>query len=476
VSSASSRRIFFAVVIIGVSAYAALIVRNISFNVGGADSSGYLGEAKMFAEGRLRIPIDPLRELAIGPKFAPVFTPLGFSWTSTDHMVPLYPPGLPLHFAAAGIVFGWDRAPFYVSPIFTLLTIAAIYFLAREAGLDRWFSIGAAAIFAAIPVVISTSLQPLSDNVATFWAVLAILFAYRRWPVPAGVAFAIGVWVRPTNLLLALPLAFALRWQWRSLLLAAAGALPLGRALMWMNFRMFGSPFTTGYGRVTDVVDWNVLRTCSMHHLGWIAKTLTPLVPVATLLAVFDRKISRWTRVTLFAWFVVFIAFYSVYNVCQDWWDMRFVLPGIPAAIIATVLVLQRFPKAIAALLMVALVMAPAMMSRRLSATGFGRAESFWPATIAWAEPQLPKRAVVISGIYSGPFYYYAKRFTARHDMMDSDTYQLLRAYAGVANLPWYAMISADADLKPDQFLAKYPGNWTKIDQYRDCTLWRLDE
>ena len=478
------RIIVAALVTLAAAAYWSLIARNISFAVGGSDSSGYMSEARMFASGRLSIPVDPVRALKISSEYTPIFVPIGFRPASGARMVPSYPPGLPIHFAVAGMIGGWERAPFYVGPIFAMLTLVVLFLLARELGLEPWLSLAAVVIFAAIPIVISSAVQPLSDVVATFWAVLAVWLALRsggQAPSPvlsvlAGVAFAIGVWVRPTNLLIALPLAFAFHWRWRHLAWAAVGAIPLGLVLMWLNARLFGSAFATGYGTVGQVIDWAALRRCPAHHFRWIATTLTPIVPVASILMIFDRRIDKWARALLPIWFGVFLAFYSIYGICSDWWDMRFLLPGIPALILGTLLLLRRLPIGITALLVLAMIITPALTSKKLGVTGFDEAEAFWPATIKWAEPQLPKRAVVISGIYSGPFYFYAQRFTARWDLLDTDTYQLLRAYAANASLPWYAVTSEVADIKPEDFPKKYPGNWKQLGTYRDVTLWRLDE
>ena len=86
-------------------------------------------------------------------------------------------------------------------------------------------------------------------------------------------------------------------------------------------------------------------------------------------------------------------------------------------------------------------------------------------------------RAVVfVSEIYSDPFWHHPQRFIARWDLLDTDTYQLLRAYAANANLPWYAVTSEVADIKPEDFPRKYPGNLAQLGTHRDVTVWRLDE
>src|SRR5205814_8950768 len=129
------------------------------------------------------------------------------------------------------------------------------YVLGRQLGLSHLASAAGSVILAACPVFLMYSAQPMSDVVATFWtlAALSAAVASDRRPLfasLAGAAFAVSVCVRPSNLLLAIPLAFALRGlsSPRKLILAAAAALPFGIALMLWNNALYGSPFTTGYG------------------------------------------------------------------------------------------------------------------------------------------------------------------------------------------------------------------------------------
>ena len=84
----------------------------------------------------------------------------------------------------------------------------------------------------------------------------AIVFALRSLRKPslayaAGIAFGIGVAVRPTNILLAIPLAIAMRFRWKIIARAIAGAIPIAIALMIFNAIVYGNPLTTGYGNVS---------------------------------------------------------------------------------------------------------------------------------------------------------------------------------------------------------------------------------
>ncbi|HKO58570.1 MAG TPA: hypothetical protein VJ276_22075 [Thermoanaerobaculia bacterium] len=506
-----NRRTVLATLALG--AYFFVLARHTALAVGGSDSSGYMNEARLFASGRMKAPVEPLRTMKLPSSFTHCFTPLGFLTAPRGKMTPSYPPGLPLHFALAGMIGGWSHAPFYLVPLLATLSLLLMFGVSRELGLSGVWSAVAAAILASIPIFLSSAIQPLSDDVALFWALLAMLCALHgerasrpqtaaRLVPPssppdetsggwragrplaaflAGIAFAIGVWVRPTNLLMALPLAIALRWRWPLLWRAALGAIPIGAALAWYQAVQFGSPFRTGYGGVGEMLQASIIAKCAPHHLLWLAKTMSPLAILGLLFAVADRRLERRMRILLPAWIGIFFLFYMAYDICADWWDIRFLLPGIPALIVGPLLVLQRLATTrvrsiIAAALALVLLATPIVMSKRLRVFDYGEGELQWPRMVRWTEAQLPPDALLISGIFSGAFYYYADRFTVRWDQLSTDDYQLMRAYAGNANLHWYAMFSSVADTSEEELVRRYPGRWTVVGRNRDVTLWRLDD
>jgi len=183
----------------------------------------------------------------------------------------------------------------------------------------------------------------------------------------------------------------------------------------------------------------------------------------------------------LASWFAIFFAFYSVYDVCTDWWDMRFILPAVPALILGFLLLLQRIAaaplrRAVAAALVIAVIAVSAWTAKGFGVLGYAAGEQQWPRTVAWAEARLPPNALVISGIYSGAFLYYANRFIVRWDLPSPDDFAALRAYAANANMRWYALTSEIADCPPDEFQRRFPGRWTVMGKINDVTLWRLEE
>lgn len=159
----------FAVAALFIS-YAILLFRNTSFAAGGPDESGYMNEARMFAAGKLRLEVEPLRILHLDDSWVEIFTPLGFRPSSGRSIVPSYPPGLPLHLLIAG---------HFVSPLLALGCLVLIFAMGRELGLSEPYALAASAILAVTPQFLMFALQVMSDVPATFWGLLAMWLALR---------------------------------------------------------------------------------------------------------------------------------------------------------------------------------------------------------------------------------------------------------------------------------------------------------
>lgn len=491
----------------GAAVYMAVVLRNTCYFAAGPDSSGYMNAARLLSEGRLRIEVTPIRDLQLDyDTMIYVFTPLGFARGGNGTMVPTYPAGMPLHMAAVARFGGWKIAPFLVSPFMALGSLVLCVLVGRELGLSVAWGIAAAAILAAFPVFLSHAIQPVSDVVATFWALATIWCALRSFSpaaagekvalseakgrmrgrsvgwfaVAAGAAFAVGVWVRPTNFLMAVPLAFALRWRIPLLARAVAGAIPFGLALMAYQTALYGKPWLTGYGSVINVIHFDAFRDCFPFHTGWLVKMATPLVMPGGLLVGFDRKVDRFTRIFLLIWFGVFFVFYVFYPVCDEWFSIRFLMPGVPALIFGLLLVMRdllgtghRYRRAVAVLVVVLIVAAEARVTRSLKVLRADEIDSVYPESVRWAERLLPPDAFVLSGLLSGPFLYYSNRITARWDQIEGERTAVLRH--ATPGRPWYAVVSA-VEADGAELNRRIPGGWVAIAGNRDIILWRLDE
>jgi hypothetical protein len=444
---------------IALLAYLAFVSKNNAFVVGGADSSGYFNFARMLVNGQLRIDVEPIEELKLDASWVPVFAPSGFKPAPRGRaIVPTYPAGFPLHLAAF-IQIGWDAAH-RVTTFAATICLLLMVLVARQLGLAEWQAWAGAAILGAFPTFILVATQPLSDVVATMWALAAVWFALKERPTLAGVAFAIGVLVRPTNLLLAPALIVAMKP--RQLVIAALAALPLGIGLLVLQNVLYGSPWQTGYGG--GMLALEHFRGAAWAHALGLGTLLTPLVFPLGLVT---------KRVLLLAWFIPFFAFYAFYGVYDSWGTTRFLLPAVPALIFGALLLLERVPKLIAAILVFAMIAVPIKHTRELHVLDVPRREHIYSDSVFWANRQIPGDAMVIAGLFTGTFFFYEGRWTVNWPMLDGDRFQLLRAYAGPRK--WYALLS-DVELPREELRRRYPGRWVAVGRREDVTLWRLDD
>jgi hypothetical protein len=157
-------------------AYAVVLLAYRGGTAGGADSSGYLNQARLWRSGALSIPLDVPRQLGLPPG---LFIPLGFvPGTQPGTMVPSYPAGLPLHMALFALI-GGEPAQAFVSPLAAIGCILLLYIIGRRLGVSRDWSIAAAAVLALCPVLLFQAVQPMSDVVATFWTLAGVWFVLR---------------------------------------------------------------------------------------------------------------------------------------------------------------------------------------------------------------------------------------------------------------------------------------------------------
>ena len=471
-------RVLVIVAAIAVLVYARYVYTHQSYACGGPDSGGYMNEAKLIASGHITEPVELVRVLGLDDSWLGYFMPLGFAPSKGGSMHPLYPPGLPMHLAAAGRIGGWKKAPYLVAPIAAVGCVILMIVVATRLGVPLILSFAGAFAVGMLPPFLWHAVQPASDVVAMFWALLAVWFALREWGVAAGIAFAIGVWVRPTNALMLIPLALAVRVQWRALVAIAAGAAPLVAALMVWNAKLYGSPFRTGYGEIS--MTWAGATTAGPQHALWLLLFLTPVVFPCGLLVLFDRKVDMWTRWMLFSWFVAYFVFYSFYGFWDGWLCIRFLLPAIPALLFGTFLLMRdlaqgrRVTIAIAAALAIWIAAEPVIYGRKLDVLRTLRtAETAYPQYIAFSERHVPKRAIVMTGVLCGAYLFYENRSIVRYDQLNDDRFQTLRAYSGIHGLPWYAVVSDD-ELTPDQLRQRFRGDWELIDHFASVAIYRL--
>ena len=136
-------------------AYAVVLFHHTVFAVGGSDSSGYLNAARLFSQGRVTERIRGLERLSLGPDFSESLHPARLlARTPARHDGSQLSPRPALQMAAAGLVGGWSRAPFLVSPIAALACLVLMYLLGRELGLPPLLAVAGSALLGFAPVFV----------------------------------------------------------------------------------------------------------------------------------------------------------------------------------------------------------------------------------------------------------------------------------------------------------------------------------
>ncbi|MEO7413914.1 MAG: glycosyltransferase family 39 protein, partial [Opitutaceae bacterium] len=219
------------VLAVGLLLYGVLLGTHVGAYAGGSDSSGYINNARLLAEHRVQIERRALPGLPPEKARPYTYVPLGFIPVQERDMVPTYPVGVSLLIVGVSQVVGWEAAPNVMMWLHGVMGVVLLFALAREAGLSFPMSLLATLLLAISPLYLFMSVQAMSDTPSLTWCAAAVWFAWQsrrnaRWAVAVGAATAIAVLVRPSNLLIMLPVSICLGVDWRRWLWLGIGAAP----------------------------------------------------------------------------------------------------------------------------------------------------------------------------------------------------------------------------------------------------------
>ncbi len=484
---------WFAVMgLVGLALYALFLGRHMTVVAGGSDSSGYLNSARLLAAGELQT------DLRVPEEFGPVagldrahFAPQGFGlFKGNPRLPPSYPTGLPLQFAFAAKILGWTAGPFFVQLVAAVAAVWFGYYAARMLGLHYALAAAGAAVLAAFPVFIFTSIQTLSDTMATTWTLAAVVCTVKArrspaWAVAAGAAFAIGVLVRPTSFLIAPALLVLLGWNLRRWVAFGLGGLPGAGWFMFYNHTLYGGAFKSGYGDIWASFAWEHGWPTAVHFADW----LWAFLPAAMLVWPFAALAHRATRSReLLAMLLLFAAHagaYLFYNVSQDtWWCLRFILPAVSALIFAGLMGAEALAgwaerwgwsgarPALVTMLMVWALGGGWYWTRALTILHVPGYERAYAEAAAQINEHVPAKAIVVCSAASGTVYYYTGLPTLTYD---SITPPVFEGYVAQARGAGRAIFAAVFDIEEEEALRKNcPGNWHKITAAGNLGLWEL--
>lgn len=481
-----------AVLAIALLAFGLLVGLHMGAYAGGSDSSGYLNNARLLREHRVHVPERAIPTLPPQkmPQYA--YIPLGFVPVKNDAMVPTYPIGLPMLVLATSWLSGWTAAPHVAMWLHAMAGVVLMFALARQTKLSVGWAAFAALLLAASPLYVFMSVQAMSDVPALVWTTAAVVLAWRSRTktssaLAAGIAFAIAVMVRPTNLLGIVPVLIALGLNWRRWLLLGLGGLPGAVAVALYNRTAYGDPFSSGYGAVFNIFTFEVVKETLVHYATWLPVLLTPIGVLALGLPWLYRGEQRLWAALLATWIAIFLGVYAFYyHTHEAWWYLRFVLPAFPAMILAAVLIAQRLaaawvrryarpwaPPALAVLVVLFVVTWSKQWNRKWDSWNIGHGEGTYRRAVGWALDHLPANTIIATMQTSGALFYYSDLTFVRWDQLQPKDVTAVEQAAADQKRPLVAMLFR---FEQDQALnERMPGRWTKLATVEQTTFWRWD-
>lgn len=461
--------------------YAWFLRQHIAPFAGGADSSGYLNSAALLRAGRFSTPVPVLPGHGVDDFGRLAQQPLGFtSRTSPGWMSPSYPLGLPLHLAAFSFLSGLEQAAIPLNICSALAGGGLLYLFARRLGLPHTLALSGLAMLLLCPLFLFSALQPMSDLLALVWTLAALYAAVRArekpgWAWFCGLAVALAVLVRPTNLLLALPVMLALGSRWRDYLRVAAGGLAGAVLLAWYNREVYGTLFTTGYGDIRSSFGGEFVPHNLAHFARWITTLLTPFI-VTGLAVPFLKTARRREFAVLGSWAVVLIGFYAFYyHSGETWWYLRFILPAFPVLILAALSGLHALTADLrqrtiiwGVLLTICLTWETSML-QRLEVLNLKTGEATYAEAGGWVRTHLPPGTAILCMQVSGAFHYYTDSLIFRWDLAEMKP--LLQAL-GEQHRPVYAVLF---DFEEQPARQRVGGSWTKLAHIGQATVWQIE-
>ncbi len=453
----------------------------------GSDSSGYLNFADLLLRGRL---IDDARPIVGWRSDSPFATsPLGFLMEKeTGRFVPTYPSGVPLQFAAAEWVLGRVPGMYVVGVGGALAAVILCYLVGREIGLSRTLAAVSAAMLAWNPVFLFVAIQPLSDVLATTWCLAAVWGVLRSrrgwgWAVFAGVAAAMAVLVRPTNLLV-FPALLVWMPSWRALGWFVLGGLPGAAWMAWYQNALYGSPLTSGYGDVRSIFGWDNLGPTAAHYARWFPRFVPIVWILAAVALVRSLRAEGRSVLALSLWFGAIAVFYVFYDVTQEaWWCLRFLLPAMPALILGGALGIETMRRQwkggradrVWQWSVVAIAIWAAILgwrwSGKVNALGPSQAEAPYQEIATWIDEHAPRNAVVASLYASGAVHYYTRCAVLRWDMIERREFEEFSRTVNLDVQPVYALLFHE---EAEQAFQRLPGGWEKLFENSRGAIWRF--
>jgi hypothetical protein len=473
-------RVLAALLVLGV-----VIGSHLGAAAGASDSSGYMNDARLLDAHD----IHPIQRTIAGlpPEKLPFmgYIPLGFLPMDNGRMYPTYPMGLPIAILLGSEIFGWVAGPNIVAWMHAMACIVAMYFLCREFKLSQEMSFLGVLFLGSSPVFLFASLQAMSDIPAALWAILAVLGCLKSerqatWAIFAGFCLCYGILVRPTNILMILPILALFPWSLRRAILFCVGGIPVSACIVALNHLLYGKSVTTGYGDFTSLFGLRYVDPSLRNYLSWIPVEMTPLIVLALGLPLVAVGMRNWERVGVMIWFATFASFYATYFYTHvSWWYMRFLLPAFPGLIVGMLAVLTAlarrspFLKFLGCLLITCFLLRwNVVWTRKLYALDSGFRERVYAEACAFIKNSIPQNSVICCMQESGAILYYTNLTIVRWDCIGEKDFPEVVSACRKTGQPIYMVLFPSEE---DAALKKFPGaRWENSGNARYVGIWHL--
>ena len=436
---------------------------------GGADAFGYLSEAALLGEGRLGIDQGFAAALP-WPNAAGSFVPIAYRLGAGNVMGPTVAPGLPLLMAFAATLSACG--PYLVVPLCGALLVLATWWLGRQLfGAGTAFT--ATALVACSPVVVFESIVVMADvPAASFWLSSLAISLQRTGASTLGAGLLAGaaILIRPNLLPLAVfPWLLAVcrmpdaKAAAARTALFAMGSVPAALAIGFVNHRLHGSAFTSGYGDLGAAFALEHAAINLRLYSGWWFES-QGIAGVLFVLALWPWRAGMRREVAiLIAYALSAVLLYLFYLPFDQWWYLRFMIPAVPIVILLcadAVAWVTRGSTAARAIALTALLIAGGvhgvtfMDSKDILTNADSEKRRYLDAAVH-LDATLPPDAVVLAMQHSGSIRYYTGRLTMRWDVLDAGSLDAAVAALDARGVPVYAAIES---WEEEEFRRRFAG------------------
>jgi hypothetical protein len=418
-----------------------------TYAAGGSDSSCYALMADAFARGEVQ-PYTALALEAPWPDAPRTFAPAGFIPSSVvpGAASPICAPGFSLLLAPFRLIAGRNGI-FVVTPLAGALLVWMAFVVGRRLA-GPWTGVTAAWVVATMPVLLFQVTQPMNDVAVTaLWlSIVAAAFSAepsRPWligactglatlvrPNLAPASIAVGVWLLAVAGRGDAHVVKSARGALRRRHAIAFGlaALPSMLVLLALNYRLYGHPLQSGYGRAADLFSLsNVLPNVQQYGRSLFETQLgVPLLGAFAVLVTTRSKPTVWLALAISA---ATITVYLLYRPYPEWWYLRFLLPALATLAVLAVVVLSSVLKrlvsaplvrsACALLAGVALIWFSVATASRLQVFELQQLESRFRRAGQVVGDQLPSNAFLITVWLSGTVRFHSDRPSLLWDSLE---------------------------------------------------------